>query len=83
MSRYKILSIEKITPPAGAANKRWYKYIIANNYNTITSISSGSEKEIRKFALESAKRLNDKYLTRCKAKSYSKPVYEATFSTYL
>jgi len=79
MSRYKILSIEKIASPAGATNKHWYKYIIANNYNTITSISSGSEKEIQKIASTAAKRLNDKYLTRCKAKSYSKPVYEATF----
>ena len=78
MSRYKIKSIEKITPPDGVTFKCWYKFIIANSYSTITNIRSGSEKEVRKFASETAKRLNEKYLTNCKVKNHNRPVNEVT-----
>jgi len=83
MSRYKIKSIEKVNPPEGPSNKRWYQYIIANETNTITSFRSGSEKEIRKFAADTVKRLNEKYLTRYKVKIYNRPVSEVSFSAYI
>lgn len=83
MSRYKVKSIEKITPPEGANSQRWYKFIISNSYNTITSVRSGTEKEIRQFASETSKRLNEKHLTRCKVKSYNRPVNEVSMSAGL
>ncbi|MFK5914384.1 MAG: hypothetical protein QM484_08410 [Woeseiaceae bacterium] len=75
MARYKLVSIEKISPPDGATFQRWYKFIIKNDHNTITNLRAGSEKEIRKFASESIKRLNEKYLTYIKFKPHN-PVYE-------
>lgn len=83
MSRYNITSIERITPPAGAIDKHWYQYVIENNYNTITSKRSGSEREIRKFATETIQRLNEKYLTRCKVKNYNRTVNEISFSNVM
>lgn len=83
MSCYKIINIQKVNPPEGATTQRWYQYIIANDVNTITSFRSGSEKETRKIATESVKRLNEKYLTHHKIKNYNKPVYENTSSTFL
>ena len=83
MSRYNVMSMEKISSPDGSVSKHWYKYIIANSYNTITSIRSGSEKEVRLFARETTIRLNEKYLTGCKVKSYNRPVNEANMSAFL
>ncbi len=51
MSRYKLKSIEKVTAPERATSLRWYKFIIANNNNTITSLRAGSEREIRLLLL--------------------------------
>ena len=82
MSCYKLKSIEKVAPPEGAENLRWYKFIIANDKNTITNLRAGTEKEIRKFASELAKRLNEKYLTHINFKIH-KPVYEPGFTSYL
>lgn len=83
MSRYKIINIQKVNPPEGATTQRWYQYIIGNKINTITNTSSGTEKEIRKIASDSVKRLNEKYLTNCKTKNFNCPVYESSFSSYL
>jgi hypothetical protein len=80
MSRYKLKSIEKIVPPEGTTHKRWYKFIIANSYNTITNIRCGNEKEIRKFAATAIQRLNEKYLTNCKVKVFNRPVNEVSIS---
>lgn len=80
MARYKLKSIEKVAPPEGAANLRWYKYIIENDKNTITNLRAGSEKEIRKFASESIQRLNEKYLTHINFKIH-KPVFESGFAS--
>jgi len=82
MARYKLKSIEKVTAPKRATSLRWYKFIIANNNNTITNLRAGSEKEIRKFAYESVKRLNEKYLTHIDFKIH-KPVYEINFASHL
>jgi len=81
MSRYKLKSIEKIVPPEGTTHKRWYKFIIANSYNTITNIRSGSEKEVRRFARETIQRLNEKYLTSCKVKVFNRQVNEVSISS--
>lgn len=81
MSRYKLKSIEKIVPPEGTTHKRWYKFIIANSYNTITNIRCGSEKEVRRFAVDAIKRLNDKYLTNCKVKVFNRPANEVSISS--
>ena len=51
MARYKIKSIEKVTPPEGATSLRWYNFIIENDKNTITNLRAGSEKEIRLLLL--------------------------------
>ena len=82
MSRYKIKSIEQVTPPIGATDNHWYKYVIANDLNTITSLRSGSKKEVQKIAADSIKRLNEKYLTHINFKIH-KPVNEVNFSAYL
>ena len=81
MSRYKLKSIEKIVPPEGATYKRWYKFIIANDYNTITNIRCGSEKEVHLYAKQTINRLNEKYLTNCKAKAFNRTANE-TGMTY-
>ena len=80
MSNYKIKSIEKIEAPDGATYKRWYKFIIANSYNTITNIRCGSEKEIRQYASQTVKRLNEKYLTNCKVKAFNCAANESNAS---
>lgn len=83
MSRYKVIKVVKVEPPQGAVSKRWYQYVIGNEINTIISTRSGTEKEIRKIAADSVKRLNEKYLTNCKTKNFNCPVYESSFSGYL
>jgi len=82
MARYKVKSIEKVESPEGSTNSRWYKFIIENDKNTITNLRAGSREEIRNFASEAVKRLNEKYLTHIKFKVH-KPVYENTMSSYL
>ena len=81
MSRYKITSIEKVTPPYDATSKRWYKFIIENEFNTITNMRTGSRKEILQFARESVKRLNEKYLTHIDFKVH-RPVNENSMANY-
>lgn len=83
MSRYKIIKIQKVNPPEGASNQCWYQYIIGNEFNTITGIRAGSEKETRNIAADSVNRLNEKYLTRSKMKRHNNPVYESSISAYL
>ena len=81
MSRYKIKSIEKVESPKDSTKSRWYKFIIENDKNTIVNLRSGSREDVKKFASESVKRLNEKYLTHIKFKVH-KPVYENTISSH-
>ena len=82
MARYKIKSIEKVDPPEGAETIRWYKFIIENDKNTITNLRSGSKEDVRNFATESVKRLNEKYFTHVHFKVH-KPVCEMESSNHL
>jgi len=82
MTRYKVKSMERVESPVGSTKSRWYKFVIENDKNTITNLRSGSREEVRSFASESVKRLNEKYLTHIKFKIH-KPVYENTISSYL
>lgn len=75
MAHYKIKSIERVTPPEGTTELKWYKFIIENDKNTIINLRSGSKKDIQIFATESIKRLNEKYFTHVHFKTH-KPVYE-------
>lgn len=75
MARYKVISIEKVTPPDGAEEMKWYKFIIENDKNTIINLRAGSKKDVQNFAAESVKRLNEKYFTHVYFKTH-KPVYE-------
>jgi len=76
MARYKIKSISKVDPPQGSSELNWYKFIIENDKNTITSLRTGSKKEVYDFAKESIKRLNEKYFTNVHFKIH-KPVNES------
>jgi len=76
MARYTIKSITKVTPPEGSSELNWYKFIIENDKNTITSLRAGSKKEVNDFAIESIKRLNEKYFTDVHFKIH-KPVNES------
>ena len=82
MTRYKIKSIEKVIPPEGATELNWYKFIIENDKNTITNLRSGSKKEVKNFATESIKRLNEKYFTNVYFKKH-KPVYEMEHANHI
>ena len=82
MSKYKLISIESTSPPAGSVFKRWYKFVIANQKNTMTNLRSGTEKEVRQFAIEAVNRLNEKYLTHIQFK-YHKPVNDNINNMYL
>ena len=75
MARYKVKSIEKVTPPEGAEDMKWYKFIIENDKNTIINLRAGTKKDVHNFAAESVKRLNEKYFTHVQFKAH-KPVYE-------
>ena len=79
MARYKVKSIEKVTPPEGSENMKWYKFIIENDKNTIINLRAGSKKDVHSFAAESVKRLNEKYFTHVHFKAH-KPVYETDIS---
>ena len=82
MARYKIKSIEKVIPPEGAEEIRWYKFIIENDKNTIINLRAVSKKDVHNFAAESVKRLNEKYFTHVHFKVH-KPVYEMDSSNHL
>ena len=82
MTCYKIKSIEKTVAPPESSNICWYKFIIANDKNTITNFRSGSKCEVMEFATESVKRLNEKYLTHIQFKTH-KPVFENSMSSHL
>lgn len=81
MSLYKITSMEKVAPPQDFTSKNWYKFIIENEFNTIINIRSGSQKEIRQFARQSVKRLNEKYLTHINFKIH-RPVIDISSAYY-
>ena len=83
MARYKIISLEQAEPPTSAENKNWYQYVIENDLNTITSLRSGSKSEVRQFAIEVTRRLNEKYSSAYKVKSYNRAVNETTSALYL
>lgn len=80
MTRYRIDSIEQVTSPKGTTESIWFKFIIQNDKNIITNFRSGSKKEVREFAKESVKRLNEKYFTHVHFKTH-KPVYEIDYNT--
>ena len=82
MAHYKIKSIERVNPPAGTQELKWYKFIIGNDKNTIINLRSGSKQEVHRFAEESIKRLNEKYFTHVHFKVH-KPVYEVQSVNYL
>ena len=83
MSRYKIKSFEKVDAPSGTSTKHWYRFVIENDINTITALRSGPQKEVKKVALDSVKKLNEKYFTHHKTKTHNKPVNEISFSSYI
>lgn len=83
MAKYKIISLEQAEPPQGAGDKDWYQYVIQNDLNTITSLRSGSKSEVRQFAIEASRRLNEKYASAYNGKSYSRSVNETTFTAFL
>jgi len=76
MARYTIKSITKVAPPEGSSGLNWYKFIIENDKNTITSLRAGSKREVNNFAIESINRLNEKYFTDVHFKIH-KPVNES------
>jgi len=76
MARYTIKSITKVAPPEGSSELNWYKFIIENDKNTITSLRAGSKREVNDFAIESINRLNEKYFTDVHFKIH-KPVNES------
>lgn len=80
MSRYTLINIEKIEAPEGSTFNNWYKFIIANSYNSITNIRCGTENEIREHAKLTINRLNAKYLTNCKVKAFNRSVNESGMS---
>ena len=82
MALYKIKCIDKVTPPEGTVELRWYKFVLENDKNTITNFRAGSKKEVVSFALESVKRLNEKYFTHVQFKQ-PKPVFEMEQTNYL
>ena len=77
MSLYVLKSIEKVDPPAGTTSKNWFRYVIANDHNAITGYRCGTEKDVTKFAKDSAANLNEKYQTQKMAKLGLKPVAES------
>lgn len=82
MSRYKLKSIEKVTAPYGMAGENWYQFVIANEFNTINGFRAGKKKEVSKIATDSVNRLNEKYSTSFKVKTFNKPVNETGHATY-
>ncbi len=58
MPRYRLLVLEKTTPPAEARTRRWYRYVIGNGITEINGRRAGTEKEIRKFANDCIRQLN-------------------------
>ena len=82
MSRYKLKSIEKVTAPYGMTGENWYQFVIANEINTINGFRSGKKKEVMKMATDSVNRLNEKYSTNYKVKTFNKPVNETGYATY-
>ncbi len=58
MSKYRLLTLEKTQPPAGARTKRWYRYVITNGITEINGFRSGTEKEIQEFTRDCITHLN-------------------------
>ncbi len=58
---YKLDTIEATTAPDTDTAKPWFRYVISNDRNTITSYRPGSENEIRRFANACIAALNRKY----------------------
>ena len=61
MSKYRVVAIEKTNAPEDCQEQSWYRYVIANDFNTITGLRTGSLKEVKTFAQSSAQQLNAKY----------------------
>lgn len=82
MSRYQIKSIERVTAPYGMPGENWYQFVIANEYNTINGFRCGKKKDVLKMVTDSVNRLNEKYSTGFKVKTFNKPVSDTGYSAF-
>jgi len=60
MLDYDIVAVEEAVAPAGIADGKWHRYIIANRINSITGYRSGSRREVTEYARACVGRLNAK-----------------------
>ena len=58
---YTVKSIEYADDINHESSESWYRYIISNEYNTITGVRSGTKSEVQKHARLCTILLNDKY----------------------
>lgn len=75
---YKIKSIEHAIEMSSGEGESWYRYVIDNDFNTITCVRNGTKTEVQKHARACVSLLNEKYV-HGKIKSY-KPVNIVTHS---
>lgn len=83
MSRYKIISFERVEAPYGLQGECWYQFIIENDFNRINGFRAGKKKDVLKTVTDSVNRLNENYLTNFKIRSFKKPVNETSYSAYI
>lgn len=75
---YKVKSIEHASELGSGSDETWYRYVINNDFNTITCVRSGTRTEVQKHARSCVSLLNEKYI-QGKIKTY-KPVNIETHS---
>jgi hypothetical protein len=75
---YKIKSIEIANDVDMGTSQIWYRYVIANEFNTITCLRSGSKTEVLRYARLCTMLLNKKYKSG-KVKVYKPMNHDALF----
>jgi hypothetical protein len=57
---YKLVAVEQVSQPEGAARGGWHRYVIKNKTSTITGCRLGSKQDVMQHAVEFVEQLNSR-----------------------
>ena len=69
---YRVVTVEKTTPPDGLGGNNWYRYVIQNGNSLMECKKSGTLKEVTAHADEVAEQINTRNTWGARKKAPSK-----------
>ena len=75
---YRVGSVTKTAPPAGAEGSDWYRYVLEGGHSPISGWRQGSLKDVTEFAERSADELNQRRAGKSVAYARGRPPAKKT-----